>query len=163
MFFIILRFKIVSEELSVPGKPEPRCHVGSRGSYSGHRRAATASDLSLGFCSLYSHRDSVFQQSDQLSETVSAGCLRKNVLRVFPSHVGASFQLALAFDKMKSCRHKRYRHLILSWFRARFFRIVGARFSMWVRVFNLHFPDKMEILSPQDMQASDPRLVPNWR
>jgi len=26
------------------------------------------------------------------------------------------FQLALAFDKMKSCRHKRYRNLILNWF-----------------------------------------------
>ncbi|MEI6257830.1 MAG: hypothetical protein WCQ77_14435, partial [Planctomycetota bacterium] len=36
------------------------------------------------------------------------------------SHVGASFQLALAFDTM-------------------------------------------EILSPQDIQASDPQLVPNWR
>ena len=34
------------------------------------------------------------------------------------SHVGASFQLALSLDKMKSCRHKRYRHLILGWFRA---------------------------------------------
>jgi len=46
---------------------------------------------------------------------------------------------------------------------------------MWVRVFNLHFPDKMksrrhkerekprhdEILSPQEIPASDPRLVPS--
>ena len=54
----------------------------------------------LGFCSLHSHCDSVFQQFDQLSGTVSAGCHRSNVLKVFPrgckfSHVGASFQLAL--------------------------------------------------------------------
>jgi len=54
------------------------------------------------------------------------------------SHVGASFQLALAFDQMKSCRHKRHRHLILSWFRAenipqillrRFFE--EGSFSQW--------------------------------
>ena len=32
---------------------------------------------------------------------------------------------------------------------------------MWVRVFNLHFPDKMEILSPQEIPASDPQLVPS--
>jgi len=43
------------------------------------------------------------------------------------SHVGASFQLALAFDKMKSCRHKRYRHLILSWFRAGGSDLIGRR------------------------------------
>ena len=35
---------------------------------------------SLGFCSLHSHCDSVFQQSDQLSGTVSAGCHRSNML-----------------------------------------------------------------------------------
>jgi len=60
------------------------------------------------------------------------------------SHVGASFQLALAFDKMKSCRHKRYRNLILDWFRT-------SVFELWLQVFpcgckfsNLHFPDKMK-------------------
>ena len=110
---------------------------------------------SLGFCSLHSHCDIVFQQSDQPSETVSAGCHRQTVLRVFPcgckfSHVGASFptctclrqdeisspqdipasdpqlvpsqgffelwvqvfQLAHAFDTMKSCRHKRHDELV---------------------------------------------------
>ena len=40
-------------------------------------------------------------------------------------------------DKMKSCRHKTYRHLILSWFQA-------SVFELWVRVFNLHFSDKMK-------------------
>jgi len=34
----------------------------------------------LGFCSLHSHCDSFFQQSDQLSETPAARCHRKNVL-----------------------------------------------------------------------------------
>jgi len=43
------------------------------------------------------------------------------------SHVGASFQLALAFDTMKSCRHKRYRHLILNWFRAGGSDLIGRR------------------------------------
>jgi len=72
---------------------------------------------------------------------VSAGCHRQNVLQVFPcgcefSHVGASFQLALPFDKMeilspqetrwKSCRHKRYRHLILNWFRTGGGDLVGS-------------------------------------
>jgi len=32
---------------------------------------------------------------------------------------------------------------------------------MWVQVFNLHFFDKMEILSPQETPASDPQLVPS--
>ena len=135
--------------------------------------------------------NSVFQQSDQLSETPAAGCHRKNVLpytglpqcdehveegsvrkelpskpsvgasfpmwvRVFPcgcefptctclrqdeisspqrdvgyklSHVGASFQLAHAFDKMKSRRHKRYRNLILTDFEPELF-------EFWVHVFN---------------------------
>ena len=43
------------------------------------------------------------------------------------SHVGASFQLALAFDTMKSCRHKRYRHLILNEFRTGGGDLVGPR------------------------------------
>ena len=58
------------------------------------------------------------------------------------------------FDKMKSCRHKR---------RGCKFSHVGASFPMWVRVSNLHFLDTMKILSPQEMPASDPQLVPNER
>ena len=30
---------------------------------------------------------------------------------------------------------------------------VGASFPMWVRVFNLHFPDTMKILSPQEKRC----------
>ena len=37
------------------------------------------------------------------------------------------FQLAHAFDKMKSCRHKTYRHLILSWFRSGGNDLIGRR------------------------------------
>ena len=87
----------------------------------------------LGFCSLHSHCDSVFQQSDQLCGTVSAGCHRKTVLQVFPCGCKFSnlwvqvFQLALAFDKMKSCRHKRHRHLILKRFRAGGSDLIGRR------------------------------------
>ena len=45
------------------------------------------------------------------------------------------------------------------------FSHVGASFLLWQRVFNLLIrqDDKMEILSPQEILESDPRLVPNWR
>ena len=51
--------------------------------------------------------------------------------------MGASFQLAHAFDKMKSCRHKKgqrkschhksHRHLILKWFRTEGGDLIGRR------------------------------------
>ena len=52
-------------------------------------------------------------------------------VQVFPSHVGASFQLALPRqdDTIEISSPQRE---------------VGASFPMWVRVFNLHFPDKMK-------------------
>ena len=56
-------------------------------------------------------------------------------LKVFPSHVGASFQLALPRQDGNLVATKRGR--------------CKSSHPMWVRVFNLHFPDKMEILSPQ--------------
>ena len=59
---------------------------------------------SLGFCSLHSHCDSVFQQSDQLSGTVAAECRRSNMLQVFLC--GCKFSNLHFPDKMESCRHK---------------------------------------------------------
>jgi len=50
------------------------------------------------------------------------------------SIVGTSFPMWVRvfnlhfFDKMKSCRHKRYRHLILDWF-------LASAFQLWVQVF----------------------------
>ena len=71
----------------------------------------------LGFCSLHSHCDSIFPR----------GCKFLNCGSKF-SHVAASFQLAGSTrDKMKSCRHKRYRHLILNWFRAGGGDLIGRR------------------------------------
>jgi len=44
------------------------------------------------------------------------------------SHVAASFQLADSTrDKMKSCHHKTYRHLILNWFRSGGNDLIGRR------------------------------------
>jgi len=37
----------------------------------------------------------------------------------------------------------------------------AASFPMWVQVFNLHFPDKMEILSPQDVTRRHRHLILN--
>ena len=109
------------------------------------------------------------QQSDQLSETPAAGCHRSNMLpytgmpqcdehveegsvrkelRSQP-FVGASFQLAHAFDKMKSRRHKRrgceFSHVGASFqlahafdkMKSRRHKRCGCKFS------NLHFPDTM--------------------
>ena len=87
----------------------------------------------LGFCSFHSHCDSVFQQSDQLSGTVSAlvPSLKRAAsfpmwVRVFPcgcefSHVGASFPTCTSPTRWKSRRHKR---------RGCTFSHVGASFQL---------------------------------
>jgi len=90
----------------------------------GRARMPFATDSELGFCSLYSHCDSVFHVGES-------------------SHVGASFQLALPRHDGNLVATKRG----------------GCKFSnpMWVRVFNLHFFDTMEISSPQrEVGASSP-------
>ena len=103
-------------------------------------------------------RNSLFQQSDQLSETPAAGCHRKNVLpytglpqcdehveegsvrKELPSKpsVGTSFPMWVrvfnlhfpdTMTRSKSCRHKRYRNLILTDFEPELF-------EFWVHVFN---------------------------
>ena len=140
---------------------------------------STGSELS--FCSLHSHCDSVFQQSDQLFETVSAGCHRSNMLQVFQrgckfstcgckfstcgckfSHVGASFQLALPRqDEILSPQDMQASdpQLVPS----QDFLNCGCKFSHVGASFQLALPRQDEILSPQDIRASGPQLVPNWR
>src|SRR5450830_1991327 len=60
------------------------------------------------------------------------------------SHVGASFPTCTSPTRWKSCRHKRRGLHIFP---------CGCEFS------NLHFPDKMEILSPQETWAAS---FPMW-
>ena len=48
-------------------------------------------------------------------------------VRVFPSHVGASFQLALPRHDENLVATKRYQHLILDWFRTGGGDLVGRR------------------------------------
>ena len=101
-----------------------------------------------------SHVGASFQLAHAFDKMKSRRHKRRG-LQGFPSHVGASFQLAHAFDKMeilspqerwvrvcpcgcefstctsptrwKSCRHKRYRHLILNWFRTGGNDLIGRR------------------------------------
>ena len=115
------------------------------------------------------------QQSDQLSETPAAGCHRSNMLpytgmpqcdehveegsvrkelRSQP-FVGASFQLAHAFDKMKSRRHKREVAVSFPIPCGCEFSTCGCEFSTCTCL------RQDEILSPQETPASDPQLVPS--
>ena len=83
---------------------------------------------SLGFCSLYSHTDRVFQQSHQLSGTsVRFGAIAQTCCKF--SHVGASFPMWVQVS-----------HVGASFPCGCEFSHVGASFPMWVRVSNLHFP-----------------------
>jgi hypothetical protein len=52
-------------------------------------------------------------------------CHRQNVLQVFPC--GCKFSNLHFPDKIKSCRHKRHRHLVLSWFRSGGNNLIGRR------------------------------------
>ena len=65
--------------------------------------------------------------------------------QVFPSHVGASFQLAHPFDKMKSCRHK----------------------ERWPKVFPSHVGASFQLALPFDKMKSCRHkryrhLILNW-
>ena len=76
------------------------------------------------------------------------------------------------FDKMKSCRHKRYRYLILSWFRAGGGDLIGRRRGFQPpekvhqncksrdrqAVENLRF---LRVLRTRDRIARASRLLPN--
>ena len=94
---------------------------------------------SLGFCSLHSHCDSVFQQSDQLSGTVSAGCHRSNML---------------PYAGLPQCDKHVEEGSVRKELRSKPF--VGAHFPMWVQVFpcgckfsTCTCPRQDGILSPQ--------------
>ena len=94
----------------------------------------------LGFCSFHSHCDSVFQQSDQLSGTVSALVPSPKRAASFPMWVRV-FPCGCEFSTCTCLRHDE----------------ISSPQETWVRVFpcgcefsNLHFPDKMEISSPQE-------------
>ena len=86
----------------------------------------------LGFCSLQSHCDSVFQQFDQLSGTVSAVVPSLKHAAIFPMWVrvfpcGCEFSTCTSPTRWKSCRHKRHRHLTLNWFRTGGNDLIGRR------------------------------------
>ena len=106
-----------------------------------------STDTELGLCSIYSHCDSVFQQSDQLSETVSA---------LVPSLKHAVIHSPCRSVRSVSRKDRPEKSCFPSLSRVHIFPCgckfshVGASFLLWVRVFscgceffNLHFPDTM--------------------
>ena len=92
-----------------------------------------STDTELGLCSIYSHCDSVFQQSDQLSETVSA---------LVPSLKHAVIHSPCRSVRSVSRKDRPEKSCFPSLSRVHIFPCgckfshVGASFPMWVQVFS---------------------------
>ena len=103
-------------------------------------------DTELGLCSVYSRCDSVFQQSDQLSETVSA---------LVPSLKHAAIHSPCRSVRSVSRKDRSEKSCVPSLSRVhifpcgRTFSLVGASFLLWLRVFQLALLRQDEISSPQ--------------
>jgi len=118
--------------------------------------------------------DSVFEtvNSNVLGVGASAFAVCIAITTAF-SHVGASFPMWVRVFQLALPRQDEILSPQETWVRV--FQLalprqdeISSPQETWVRVFpcgceffNLHFPDKMEILSPQEIPASDPQLVPS--